>query len=279
MNHAMSGPIARQVATTCRALVAQPGLPLAAHLPEAQIHAVVRAVGGCCRQRIYTPAVTLWTFLTQVLDADHSCQQAVDRHVAFRVARGLAPCSTDTGAYCKARGRLPEQALVELTRQTGRGLMHQAEPRWLWKGRPVKVVDGTGLSMPDTPENQAEYPQPKKIRVGLGFPLLRLVVVFSLSVGTVLDAALGRFHGTKSASELALFRTLDDVLEPGDVLLGDRLYSDFWDVARAQARGVDVVMRMHAGRAPVWFRGRGHSRGNRRVCTFHSSAHSAFINR
>jgi hypothetical protein len=265
MSHATSGRLARQVASTCRALVAQPGLPFAEHLPEDRIHAVVRAVGGFFRQRIYSPAVTLWVFLTQVLDADPTCQQAVDRLAAFRCAQGLAPCSTDTGAYCKARGRLPETALAQLMRQTGRGLMEQAEGEWLWKGRRVKVVDGTGLSMPDTPENQEAYPQLKKIRKGVGFPLLRLVVVFSLAVGTVLDAAMGRFHGTKEASELALFRTLDDVLEEGDVLLGDRLYSDFWDVARAVQRGVDVVMRMHAGRTPVWFRGRGHSKGNRRV--------------
>jgi hypothetical protein len=265
MSHATPGPVARQVAHTCRELIRQPGLPFADHLPAAQVHRTLHTLGGLFRERIYTPAVTLWTFLTQVLDPDHSCQQAVDRLLAFRVATGLAPCSTDTGAYCKARRRLPEALLHELTRQTGRGLLGQAADAWLWKQRRVKVVDGTGLSMPDTPENQKEYPQGKKTRPGVGFPLLRLVVVFSLSVGTVLDAALGRFHGTKQASELALFRTLDDVLEPGDVLLADRLYSDFWDVARALARGVDVVMRMHAGRAPVCFRGRGHSTGNRRV--------------
>jgi putative transposase len=85
-----------------------------------------------------------------------------------------------------------------------------------------------------------------------------------LAVGTVLDAAMGRFRGKRSG-ELSLFRTLDDALEPGDVVLGDRLFSDFWDVARLWRRGMDVVMRMHAGRSPVWFRGRGHSLANRRI--------------
>jgi hypothetical protein len=84
-------------------------------------------------------------------------------------------------------------------------------------------------------------------------------------VGTVLDAALGRFHG-KGSGEVSLWRTLDDVLDPGDVLLADRLYCTYWDVARAKTQGADVVMRMHAGRTAVWFRGRGHSKGNRRVC-------------
>jgi putative transposase len=125
-------------------------------------------------------------------------------------------------------------------------------------------VDGTGLSMPDTPANQKEYPQSEKIPAGIGFPLLRLVVIFCLSVGTVLDAAMAR-HAGKGTGEVSLFRAIDDVLGPGDVLLGDRIYSTFWDVARLRARGVDVVMRLHAGRREVWFRGRGHGTGNRRV--------------
>jgi hypothetical protein len=266
MSHATTGRLVRLVAGTCRALVTQPGLPFAAQLPAEEIHAVVRRVGGCFRERIYTPAVTLWVFLSQVLDPDHSCQQAVDRLLAYRVAHGLPPCATDTGAYCKARARLPEQALAELARRTGRAVVAQAGQRWLWKGRHVKAVDGTGVSMPDTPDNQQAFPKSKQLRAGVGFPVLRLVVVFSLAVGTVLDAAIGRFHGTKGASELALFRTLDGALEPGDVLVGDRLYSDFWDVARLRGRGVDVVMRLHAGRTPVRFRGRGHSKSNRRVC-------------
>jgi hypothetical protein len=264
MNHPASGPVARQLATTCRELVTRPGLPFADHLPEQQIHDTCRDQGGTFRQRLYTPAVTLWTFLSQGLDEDHSCEQAVDRLVASRAAEGLPECSADTGAYCKARGRLPEALVHELLRQTGRGLSDKAETPWLWKGRRVKVVDGTGLSMPDTPANQAEYPQPQGIPAGVGFPLLRLVVVFCLSVGTVLDAALGRWSG-KGTGEVSLFRTLEDVLGPGDVLLGDRLYATFWDVARAQARGVDVVMRQHAGRQAVWFRGRGHGTGNRRT--------------
>src|SRR5262245_43313513 len=231
-------PLPRTVAGACRERTRRPGLPFAEYLPAEQIRQAFRHAGGAFRERIFTPAVTLWTFLSQVLDPDHSCRQAVARLLAWRTAVGLPPCSADNGAYCKARGRLPEEALADLTRQTGRDLMGRAEPHWLWKGRRVKVVDGTGLSMPDTPANQEAYPQSAKIPAGVGFPLLRLVVVFSLAVGTVLDAALGRFHG-KGTGELSLFRSIDDILEPGDVLLGDRLYADFWDVARAQARGVD----------------------------------------
>jgi hypothetical protein len=263
MSHSNALVPVRQVAVAQKQLLAQPGLPFAQHLPADLIDQTCRGLGHLFRHRIYTPAVTLWTFLSQVFDPDHSCRQAVARLLAWRVASGLAPCSADTGAYCKARARLPEEALAQLTRQTGQHLLDQADDSWLWQGRAVKVVDGTGLSMPDTPANQRVYPQGEKIPTGVGFPLLRLVVIFSLSVGTALAAAMGRFQG-KGSGEVSLFRQLWDAFQAGDVLLADRLYATFWDVAAALARGVDVVMRLHAGRTPIEFRGRGHPTWNRR---------------
>jgi hypothetical protein len=238
------------------------GLPFAERLPAELIHRTAGRLGVCFRERIYTPAVTLLTFLSQVLDPDHSCRQAVARLLAFRSARGLRPCSPDTGAYCKARGRLPEELLQELTRDSGRRVADQAPAAWLWKGRPVKVVDGTGLSMPDTPANQKAYPKSKNLPAGVGFPLLRLVVVFSLTVGTVLQAALGRRSG-KGNGEQSLFRGLRKQFRPGDVVLADRLYGDFFTLAWARAQGIDVVTRPAAGRAPLDFRGRG---ADLRVC-------------
>src|ERR1700722_10155575 len=211
-------------------LQSQPGLPFADQLPASLIHDTARRLGHIFRQRVFTPAVTLWTFLSQVLDPDHSCRQAVARLLAYRTARGLPLCSPDNGAYCKARARLPEDLLKDLTRHTGRQLDSQAPTAWLWKGRPVKVVDGTGSSMPDTNANQKAYPKSKKLPPGVGFPVLRLVVVFSLTVGAVLEAAMGRFQG-KGSGELSLFRPLLEQLQPGDVLLGDRLYGTYWNVA------------------------------------------------
>jgi Transposase DDE domain/Insertion element 4 transposase N-terminal len=239
------------------------GLPFADHLPAGLIHRTARSLGVSFRDRIFTPAVTLWTFLSQVLDRDHSCRQAVARLLAFRSSRGLHPCSPDTGAYCKARGRLPEELLRELTRGTGRRVAEQAPATWLWKGRPVKVVDGTGLSMPDTPANQKVYPKSKKLPAGVGFPLLRLVVVFSLSVGTVLEAALGPRAG-RGTGEQSLFRSLRQQFQPGDVVLADRLYGDFFTLAWARTNGIDVVTRPTAGRAPLDFR--GHRAANLRIC-------------
>jgi hypothetical protein len=247
-----------------RELQQQPGLPFAEYLPARVIHESAGRLGCFFRERIFTPAVTLWTFLSQVLDADHSCRQAVARLLAYRTAQGLRRCSPDTSAYCKARGRLPEELLKDLACSTGQQLHEQAPAEWLWKGRRVKLVDGTGVSLPDTPKNQKAYPKSTKLPPGVGFPLVRLVVVFSLAVGTVLEAAFGPFDG-KGNGELSLWRKLWDTLERGDVLVADRLYPTFWVVADALAKGVDVVMRMHAGRTAVWFRGRGHRKDNRRV--------------
>jgi len=264
MNHPASDALARQVASTCHALVAQPELPFAEHLPQTQVHETLHRLGGFFRQRVFTPAVTLWTFLSQILDPDHSCQQAVDRVLAHRAALGLPDCSDDTGAYCRARARLPEELLHQLLRQTGQPAVEQAPQLGPWQGRRLKVVDGTGLSMPDTPKNQKEYPQSEEIPAGIGFPLMRMVVVFCLSLGTVLDAALGQFHG-EGHGELSLFRTLDDVVDPDDVLLADRLYANYWDVARAWSRGADVVMKQHAGQKKINFRGRGDGSGSKRT--------------
>jgi hypothetical protein len=139
---------------------------------------------------------------------------------------------------------LPEAACHELVRRSGRELEAQAPSTWLWHGRPVRVVDGTTLTMPDTPENQAEYPQPNTQKPGCGLPIARVLVVFSLAVGTVLEASLGQYKG-KQTGENSLFRMLHHTLSEGDVVLADRCYSGWFDVALLAERGVDVVVRKH----------------------------------
>jgi hypothetical protein len=109
--------------------------------------------------------------------------------------------------------------------------------------------------MPDTPDNQAAYPQHTAQAPGIGFPIARLVVVFSLACGTAVDAALGRYQGKRSG-ETALLRGLDAALEPGDVLLGDRYYGGWFDLVLRHERGVDVVVRLHQKRHCDFRRGR-----------------------
>jgi hypothetical protein len=245
-------PSARQLR---RQLVQAPGLPFADLLPPPQVEPARRAEGVSFRNRLFSPLVTLWVFLSQVLDPDHSCRAAVSRFLAWRAARGLTPCSADTGAYCKARSRLPEGVLARLTRQTGKRTQDQSEGNWRWHGRAVKVVDGTTVSMPDTQENQEAFPQSRSQKPGVGFPVARLVALFSLAVGTVLDAALGRYLG-KQTGEAALFRALPGNLEAGDLLRADRGYSSYWAIALVQRRGVDVVCRAHPSRFCDFRRGR-----------------------
>jgi hypothetical protein len=252
----------RSLAVIRRELARSAQLPLVHLLPDQHILQTVRHSGASVRRRVFTPAVTLWTFIRQVLDADHSCRQAVARFNAWRVAIGLPPVSADNSAYCKARARFPEDALQQLVRVSQDAVPLTED--WLWQGRHVKVVDGTGLSMPDTPANQRAYPQQAHIPAGVGFPLMRLVAIFSLANGAVLDAAMGPFTG-KQTGEVSLMRQIDGVVAAGDVLLADRLYATYWEITRLQQRGVDVIMRMHAGRKAVRFRGRGHAKGNRRV--------------
>jgi Transposase DDE domain len=265
MAHATPTRRARQVRQLRQQFHRAPALPFAEVLPARQIRQALRDEAVTFRDRLFSPFVTIWVFLSQVLDPDHSCRAAVARLLAWRTARGLAPCSADTGAYCKARQRLPEGVLARLTRQTGRQAQEQAPPAWRWEGRTVKVVDGTTVSMPDTPANQQAFPQSRSQRPGVGFPIARLVVLFSLAVGTVLDAALGPYRG-KRTGETALFHTLHDNLDPGDILLADRYYSSCWEIALAQRRGADVAVRLHQRRRIDFRTGRRLGREDHVVC-------------
>jgi hypothetical protein len=254
-------PLSRQVESFLREFGQSSGLPFSDVLGTEQVHEVLASVGCFFRERLYTPLVTLWIFLSQVLDPDHSMRQAVARFLAFRVAQGWKPCSAETKAYGMARQRLPEEVLAKMTCVTGEQLMRQAPAPWSWRGRHVKVIDGSTASMPDTPANQAAYPQPRTQPTGLGFPILRFVVLFSLAVGTVLDAAMGPYKG-KQTGETALFRGLHERLDKGDVLLADRYFCSYFEIALLQERGVDVVMRLHHRRRVDFRRGRRLAKGD-----------------
>jgi putative transposase len=197
---------------------------------------------------IYTPAITTWVFLAQCLSPDHSCRDAVAQLIAWLIAGGRKPCSAQTGAYCTARDWLPEEACSQLARDTGRQVDEDAPRHWRWLGHRVLNVDGSTMTMADTEANQAEYPQLTGQKPGCGFPIARIVVVFSLAVGTVLDAALGKYQG-KQTGENSLFRTLHGSLRQGDVVLADRYFSGWFDLAMLWRRGVHSVVRKHQLRA------------------------------
>jgi putative transposase len=239
----------RRAATT-------PELGLDDILPEAAVRQVLKEEGAAWKLIVYTPWLTFWAFFWQVLSPDHSCRAAVKRIAAWRARQGETIDDEDTGPYCKARRRLPESVPSRLMRSLGRELHDGAPREWLWCGHRVKVVDGTTVSMPDTADNQREYPQSPSQRPGLGFPIARLVVVFCLATGAALEAAIGKYQG-KQTGENALYRRLwDEGLSAGDVSLGDRYFSSYFDLALLKRRGVDSVCRLHQRRLNDYRRGR-----------------------
>lgn len=230
-------------------------LPFSEILSEELVLGTLKSLGHTCYDSLYNPVATLWIFLSQTISADRSLAAAVEGFLAWRLSRGLSACSTKTGAYSRARSRLAEELLVKLTRVTGCELARQAIPDWLWKGRHVKLFDGSTVSMPDTPKNQAAYPQQKNQKPGVGFPLVRIGVLFSLSVGSALDLGLRRWAG-KFQSELAILRDMWDCFDAGDVLLTDRYLCSHMEIAVLRSLGVDVVARMHAQRKVDFRRGK-----------------------
>jgi IS4 transposase len=224
------------------AFAQQPGLPFADLLPDDTAERL-----GSTTEPIYTPLVTLQLFLGQVLDPIGSCVQAVARLVAWLAATGRPLCGAGSGGYCKARQRLPEDGVRALVRHTGRTLHTNAAERWRWRGRRVRVADGSTLTMPDTAANQRHYPQPDGQEPGLGFPMIRFVVLFCLATGAVLEAAFSPYRG-KGTGEISLLRRVWDDLDPGDVLLGDRIFCSYFEIALLRQRGIDVVFRKHQSR-------------------------------
>ncbi|WP_037471901.1 IS4 family transposase [Simplicispira psychrophila] len=216
-------------------------------LSSAQFLDTTEALWPHHRQRLYPPTVALSMFMRQVLQADGSCQEAVNSWAAQRAATGLSACSVRTGGYCRARQRLPLEAISTLARRAGQCLHHKALAPWLWRARTVKLVEGTGLSMPDTKENQARYPQPSSQALGVGFPMARLVLVTCLATGAVLEAAIGPLGG-KGSGELSLVRPLLARFSAGDIVLADALYCNYFLIAALMAAGVDVLMEQNGSR-------------------------------
>jgi hypothetical protein len=197
------------------------------------------------RERHFPLPVTFWAFLMQVLNPGASCREAVRQVQLWWSERDSEKrISSKTGAYCRARARLPFAWLQELQRTLVSKLSDGIAAGQLWCGRRVKVIDGTMSSMPDTEANQEFWPQQKSQKPGCGFPLMRIVGLFCLSTGALLKTARGTLH----EAELRLASRLWDCLEKGDVLLADRGFCSYALIARLLLRGVDSVMRFNQSR-------------------------------
>jgi len=223
-------------------------------MPARDLRQLVEEHGGAYRDRVYPPLRTLELFIGQALSADDACQDAVARNLSERTARGVRQCSLSTGPYCKARQRLPLDLMVRLQRTLAERLERSQPAGWRWHGRSVKLLDGTTVSMPDTPANQQAFPQSRSQQAGLGFPLARLVAIVSLGHAAVLDWAMGPCRGDDT-SEQALLRTLLGALNRGDVVLADGYHCTYWTLAMLKARGVDALMHQHVHRGCDFRRG------------------------
>jgi hypothetical protein len=218
------------------------GLPFADIMTEANILDVLNEHDVTYRDRVFGPVTTIWGFLSQVLSDDHSCRDTVSRIIAHQATNGIPVCSPNTASYCKARSRIPTPVLRTLATRTAEELQASAADAWKWNGRSVFIVDGSHVSMPDTLENQAAYPQPPTQQAGLGFPLARITVLLSLATGACHDLAIAPYKG-KGTGETSLLRAMYDTLQPGDVVLADALFDNYFIVCELRDRGIDLVAR------------------------------------
>lgn len=191
------------------------------------------------RDCIYTRLRTFWCMVWQSLNPDASGRQVVRQLQALLRLQGGPLISEEDGAYCRARARLPLSEFPKALHATAHAAQRSAGPSTALQGRSLKVVDGSTLTLPDTPKNRAAYPPFQS--VGPSFPIMRIVVLFSLLTGAVLHLACGN----SASGELPLLGSLFNQLVSGDILVGDRGFANFILLALLQdlKRDLDFIGR------------------------------------
>ncbi|MCD0463181.1 IS4 family transposase [Roseiconus lacunae] len=213
-------------------------------LPNAEVLTICEELGHEFRDRVFNPMITVWMFVTQTISADKSCQKAVARLNAWRVASGLRKVSSETTSYCKARCRLPVALFERLLRWTATRCEEATDETWLFRGRVVEMVDGWTVTMADSKENQKAYPQMASQKPGCGFPIARMIGLFSLATGAINLTAMASYQG-KQTGETSLLRSILEHILPGRILLADRYYASYWLLAMSERRNIDLVARAH----------------------------------
>lgn len=198
--------------------------------------------------------MTIWTLISQVLGDDQSCQSAVAKAIVHFINQRKKPPSANAAAYCKARIRLPVKTLSGMACDIASELESQSESTWLWKGKHIKLIDGSTVSMPDTIANQDRYPQSFSQEVGIGFPIARIAAIVSYASEAILEFAIGAFKG-KEASELALIRQLLSSFNPGDIAIADSYYANYFMLALLIEAKIDFVFPIHHARKYDFRRG------------------------
>ena len=200
--------------------------------------------GPHSRERIYSLRLTFECFVWQLLNPHTPCREVVRQVQALCRLQGVAPPDEGSSAYIQARQHLPQERFERVLKAVAVAADQRAGDVGHLAGRPVKVVDGSTVQLPDTPANQKHYPQPSSQKPGCGFPVMRLVGLFSLASGALLEVALGNLL----SHDLRVFAQLWETLRSGDILLGDRGFGNFPTVAQLPRQGVDVVARLHQRR-------------------------------
>lgn len=224
-------------------------LPLADIVTETdvkRIFAEAKVFFGQKLRAFWTPALTVATILWQKLSPDTSCRQAV-ANIVLCLALVRPPVDLDTAGFCRARAKIPAVVLKRLTLLIGQRLEAAALPDWRWLNRTVKLIDGSTSQLADTEANQQAFPQQKVQKKGLGYPIIRWVVLIGLATASIQEFAYGPYAG-KETGETALFRQMLDALNAGDIVLADRFYCSYFLIAMLQMNGVDVVTRLHQRR-------------------------------
>jgi Transposase DDE domain len=212
--------------------------------------------GDNSRARIYSVRRTFFGFLYQVLNPNCPCRQVVRQVQALFALHNGRRVDEGTSAYCQARDRLPWDLLPRLRCAAA---AHAEKAPQLWRGFRVKVIDGTSTSLPDTVKNQRAYPQPGGQKPGCGFPLLKLVGVFSLATGALLDYAKGNKH----QHELNLLQKLLEQFKTGDLALADRGFSSYTLIGLLWRRGGHSLFRLHQARPADLRKGKRLGRNDR----------------
>jgi hypothetical protein len=244
--------IGRSIAVIKQKFSQSLGLPFQEVLPESLVDEALEAEGICYRERMFSPKVTVWGFLSQVLDKDKSCQNVVSRIIAWLASAGKPVPSSDPSAYCQARKRLGEGVLRRLFTKVAENQQAQVSQEQHWRGHRVVIGAGSTVVMPDTPANQEAYPQHGTQAEGCGFPIARVVALFGLATGAVQELLISPWK----TSELALARQLYPRLHPNDLFLADRTFCSYGDIYLLQQQHVEVLLRMHQRRKFDFRRGK-----------------------
>jgi IS4 transposase len=217
--------------------------------------------GAHSRKRLWDMRLVFWTFCWQIAQAGASCREAIRQAQARCRITGQSPPPDETSPYCQARGGLPLERMDEIHEALVREADEAIVTKDLWCGHRVYSADGTTLTAPDTPENQAVFPQQSVQKPGCGFPIIKLVALLNLATGMLVVWAIGNWH----SHELGLFQTLWDCLRSGDVLLADRGFCNWGLLAQCEHCGIHAVLRVKGSRRRDFRRGKRIGRDQRLV--------------